>query len=177
MLENTKTRDWEMSSLAQVGGAALVGGGVLFFCFRNPYLKNGVPVLFSGGGIGLGGSFGGASIDEVYRDLNDENILKKLSFSSLDVKRPFSLADLHNSVGTVSQVAAGLAIGGSLMTVTAGNLSGPLFDSFSIGVALLIGSFVGVWSILSSADTSREIGAQTIARELRGKRVQCEFQN
>ncbi len=164
-----KTKSWEMSQLAQIGGAYLLGGGVIFFMFRNDANRKGEAVLFSGGGIGLGGSIGGVSLDEVTREIRKKHDTS-LSWSHLECKRPFSWEDLHNSAGTVTQIGASFMVGISLVSITAGNTGGPLFDSASLGgtagVSLIAGSFAGVWSVLSKAHSSRDSTAQVVGRTI-----------
>lgn len=134
-----KSRDWEVSLLAQVGGAAAVGGGVWAFSLRSPSLGVKEACFLFAGGLGIGHSLGGAS-------------LRPAEYTKLQCARDFSLDDLHRSVGRIGSVGASLSVGYGLVTISAFPLSNPryLFEesivhgaSAGVGAAALY--FVGIW--------------------------------
>jgi hypothetical protein len=134
-----KVRDWEVSLLAQVGGAAAVGGGAWAFSIRSPSLNVKEACFLFAGGLGVGHSLGGASLSPTV-------------YTKLQCVRDFGLADLHRSVGRVGSIGASFSVGYGAMTISAFPLLDPryLFEesivhgaSAGVGAAALY--FVGVW--------------------------------
>lgn len=137
--------DWKVATVAQVGGAASVGGGVFWVMFQSDTAGVKETFAFSGGGIGVGGSAGGAS-------------LTPDSPSAIVCDRAFSVADLHNSAGRLTLAGASLAVGYALVYISAFNWSGSMFSSqyaggFGAGVGLGAMSLVGVWTSMTIAAT------------------------
>ena len=134
-----KARDWEVSAIAQVGGAAKLGGGFWTFSFKSPSLQAKEAVFLFAGGVGIKGSLGGASATPA-------------SYTKLRCSRDFSLDNLHKSVGRIVGIGGGLAVGYGVVTISASSILPPvsLFEDtfvhgFSVGVGFQSVFFVGVW--------------------------------
>lgn len=134
-----KARDWEVSAIAQVGGAYKLGGGFWTFSFRSPSLQAKEAFFMFAGGVGIRGSLGGASATPA-------------SYTKLRCSRDFSLHDLHKAVGRIAGLGGGLAVGWGVTIISAMSLSRPfsLFEptpvgGISVGVGVQGFSFFGVW--------------------------------
>ena len=135
-----KVTDWEITHIAQVGGAATVGGGVYFFEFKSK--EAGVRELFTfgGAGIGLGGSIGGGTLDG-----SPCVVVECLPFSALDLHGCWGIA-------VAGGVSVGAGIGAGTFAAKRTNASGVeevLFLAAEAGgqsgVALGGSSLVGRW--------------------------------
>jgi hypothetical protein len=149
---NTKASDWKVAGAAQVGGAAGLGAGAWTMIFQSEAANWSGMFAFIGGGIGEGGSIGGASMP----DLSTGG----LNWSSLTCDQPFSAADLNWSGGRLSTAGAGLAVGYGVVIITAFNMSGTLFSSQNcfggtIGVGASIMTTVGVWKWMSTGSMQK----------------------
>lgn len=55
---DTPTSDWKAAPVAQVGGSAVIGGGVYWVNFVTKVAQEKELFMFIGGGFGVGGSVG-----------------------------------------------------------------------------------------------------------------------
>jgi hypothetical protein len=145
---STKANDWEVAGVAQVGGAAAVGGGVWWLEFRSSAAGMKETFMFGGLGIGVGGSVGGASAPDFST--------AQPSYSPLACERAFSIHDLNYSAGRLTTAGAGLAVGYGLVYVSAFNFDGALFSSqschgFTVGVGASAITTVGMWRSMTLA--------------------------
>ncbi|CAN5684892.1 hypothetical protein BH24ACI3_BH24ACI3_00530 [soil metagenome] len=162
MNRSTKASDWEVVSVAQLGGAAGLGGGAFGFSFYSENVSSEASVFFLGGGAGIGGSAGGASIpfrsaSEQARRIRKGNRLgpnpRRTGYDRINCLRPFSLSDLDYSFGNLISVGAALAVGFSLTQISAMNTDGSLFDG-EVGVGAVAGvgagvfNFFGLWRVI-----------------------------
>jgi len=152
----SRVNDWQVAGVAQVGGAAVVGGGVFWFDFRSSAARvQHEMFMFIAFGLGAGGSIGGASMTPG-------------SPNEITCDQPFSVYDLDMSPGRVTIAAAGLIAGYGLAYISAFNLSGPLFTSqdvsgWAAGVSLNAMTTVGYWR-------SMTLGARAAAGSLQYRR-------
>ncbi len=145
MGHGTRATDWGVAGVAQVGGAATVGGGLWMFEFKSVLAAARQPFVFIGAGLGLGGSMGGASAPDMSAGTP--------SYTSIACDRPFSVDDLSGSAGRLTTAGAGLALGYGVTIVTAFNWGGSMFSSqecygISIGVGASAITMVGYWRAL-----------------------------
>jgi hypothetical protein len=144
---STRATDWEASGIAQVGGGAGPAAGYFLFSFRSREADILANFVFSGAGIGLGGSAGGASAPDF--ETGD------ISWSSITCTNSFSANDLHNCFGRLTTAGAGFAIGYGVACITAGGWTRTLFESqnmwgMSIGVGAGGLSCLGFWSCIEA---------------------------
>ena len=88
--------DWETQGVAQVGGAAGLGGAMYLFVFRSRSADCRALFVFIGAGVGLGGSVGGASVP------SPSDILQNVSpymWTSIPCTRAFAATDLDVCYG------------------------------------------------------------------------------
>ncbi len=164
MARNLSVSDWEVASIVQMGGAAGPGAGLYFFEFRSKNANFRGQFIFTGGGIGAGGSIGGASAPspaDVFRN-------KAYSpFAKLDCDQSFTANDLDKSAGRISSIGASGAYGYSFTYITA--LKNPylaaltltifgdtLFHAqsvggFGVGVGAGVNVFGGVWKLIGES--------------------------
>lgn len=140
-LANVKASDWEIACIAQLGGAKTAGAGVFWFDLRSRSKKIRDVFTLSAAGVGAGGSLGGASGPG--RNMQP-------SYTKIPCKKEFSIRDLDQSLGRITQASVALSIGYSLTYISATTLDGDLFTSvdvsgISIGVALGAFCFAGMW--------------------------------
>lgn len=100
-----RVSDWQLTHIAQVGGASTVGAGVYFFQLRSEEANVNKAFAFGGAGLGLGGSMGGGTLDG-----SPCEMLECISFSALD---------LHGCYGLVAGGGIGLAVGAGAAVFTA----------------------------------------------------------
>jgi hypothetical protein len=109
---------WQMAVVAQIGAAVDAGAGLFFFSFKSPDLP--VKPIFLGiaGGIGEGGSIGGA-LTIPYRSLvrqliNPEAAINVDStiYTDVDLDEGFSCRSLNHSRIVIGQATASAAIVG-----------------------------------------------------------------
>jgi hypothetical protein len=119
------SKRWQMALVAQVGAALDLGAGLFFFSFKSPDLP--VQPMFLGiaGGVGEGGSIGGAATipySSVIRQLiNPKAAIDPDSamYSDVNLDDSFSCQDLNHSRVVVGQAtASGAIVGASLAYVT-----------------------------------------------------------
>lgn len=152
MGETTKARDWKVAGMANVGGAVTVGAGVWTFVFQSQSAQYSGSFTFAGGGLGLGGSLGGASMPDFSTG--------GLSWTSLECDRSFSAMDLHRSAGRLTTAGAGLAVGYGVVIISAFNWGGSMFSSQecfggSVGVGASAMTTVGMWNLLQRGGMQR----------------------
>ncbi len=138
----TQASDWKVSGVAQVGGAAAVGGGAWTLIFKSDSADYAAMFAFLGGGLGAGGSVGGASMPDFSNG--------GLSWTHIECDEAFSAADLNWSAGRLTTAGAGLAVGYGVIIISAFDWGGPMFSSQecfggSIGVGASAMTTVGVW--------------------------------
>ena len=136
----TQANDWKANCVAQVGGAAVVALVEFFVVLSSEQANVTKTFTFTGYGLGVGGSAGGAS-------------LTPNSPSSLICDQSFSAHDLDGSFGRFTTATASLSVGYSLGYVSAFNWSGSLFSSqsvsgFSAGVGLGAITTSGFWKMI-----------------------------
>ncbi|MBT0957505.1 hypothetical protein IV417_08905 [Alphaproteobacteria bacterium KMM 3653] len=147
-----KADDWKVAGAAQVGGAAVVGGGVWTFIFQSAHAHFSGMYTFTGFGLGAGGSMGGASMPDFSSG--------GLSWTNLECDRSFSADDLDGSAGRLTTAGAGLAVGYGVAIVSAFNWGGSMFSSQecfggSIGVGASAITMAGAWNMLSEGGMQR----------------------
>ncbi len=165
---HTTAADWEFTGVCQIGGAAGLGGGGFMFEFRSATAEVREEVFFIGGGIGAGGSMGGAGAPDISTG--------QMSFSPITCDQPFSLSNLHNCGGRLTSLGAAAVLGAGMLYISAATFREEYFHSqggfgFSLGGFGLGGfTFVGLWKVgallfRTSADVEREM-----MRSVRGSR-------
>ncbi len=134
-----RVSDWEVCQAAQIGGASSIGAGMFAFLFRSPSLKGQELFFFFGGGLGIGGSIGGTT-------------LQPNSYTKISCSKAFSLSDLHLCCGRVGSLGGGLSVGYGGVSITAYPLStfSYLFEEciihgLSAGVGAEAVYFIGLW--------------------------------
>jgi hypothetical protein len=147
---DTQADDWMVHTVGQVGGADGVGGGAWLFCFQSAnadfYNAN---FAFIGGGVGVGGSINGASFAKIPTGSGLGS--RSNAWSNIKCYTKFSAADLNWAPGRVTSAGVSLAIGYTLLYVSAMNL--PLTRLFhsqpcnglSIGVGITVMTTIGLW--------------------------------
>ena len=140
MSKQTQANDWKVSGVAQIGGAAVVGGGVFFFQFLSEQASVKESFIFSAFGLGAGGSAGGVS-------------LRPDQPTAIRSDQSFSINDLDSSLGRITSATASLSVGYSLVYISAFNFSGSLFSSQSVsggsaGVGLGAFTMAGMWTLV-----------------------------
>jgi len=145
MGNGTKVTDWEVAGVAQVGGAATLGGGAWMFEFKSTLAAVKQAFVFVGAGLGVGGSVGGASAPDFSAGTP--------SYTAITCDRAFSVDDLSGSAGRLTTAGAGLAVGYGVTIISAFNLRGSMFSSqecygISIGVGAGAMTTVGYWHTL-----------------------------
>jgi hypothetical protein len=122
----TFSDNWQMSLVAQVGGAEGLGGGLFVFQFKSPKLPVKPNFLGIAGGVGAGGSIGSA-IAIPYRSLirqlmNPGELFDSDSivYSSLDVDEGFSCRSLNHSRILIGQATASAAVVGAQKVIVSG---------------------------------------------------------
>ncbi|MCX7068684.1 MAG: hypothetical protein NTW85_13480 [Methylococcales bacterium] len=134
-----KADDWQVTGVCQVGGAVTVGGGIWLFQFQSYDAgPEGHIFMFVGAGFGLGGSIGGASLPlgAILDQLRGKKLVSSspLSWSDIDCDSAFSADNLNYAPGRITTGGAGLAVGYSLLYISAKNLPfRGLFHSQSCG--------------------------------------------
>jgi len=144
--------DWKVAGAAQVGGAAVVGGGVWTFIMQSAKANFSGMFTFTGYGLGAGGSLGGASMPDWQSG--------GLSWTELECERAFSANDLDGSAGRLTTAGAGLSVGYGVTIITAFNWGGYMFSSQecfggTIGVGASAITTAGMWHLLSEGGMQR----------------------
>ena len=134
----TKTSDWRVAAIAQVGGGFKGAGGAFWFQFTSRRADARETFMFTGGGLGVGGTGNGAS-------------LTPNSGAPIDCDSPFSVEDLHLSAGRLTVGTVSFVVGYSVLWISAFNTDDSLFSSqyapgWGAGVGAGAMSLVGVWS-------------------------------
>lgn len=124
---------WEVCVVAQMGGAAVLGGGAFFLQFRSPDLDSVKPVFLAlAGGVGAGGSIGSAvSIpwsDLVRSLINPQFRPPTDSYGWSNLEGTFSCADMQREKFEIVQAGASAVIVGAqvaYLTLTEVHLFSP----------------------------------------------------
>ena len=157
----TQARDWKCATAAQIGGAAQVGGGVYWILFQSAEAHAREMFMFIGGGLGLGGSVGGANVTPD-------------SLTAITCDQAFSVADLNMSPGRLTLAGAALAVGYAVVYISAFNLSGSLFTSqyvggFGAGVGVSAQTLVGYWRSMTLGARDAEEAARGYMYRYKGR--------
>ncbi|MEW6730065.1 MAG: hypothetical protein AB1489_01890 [Acidobacteriota bacterium] len=142
-----KIWNWEAVLLAKMGGAVGGGGGLFFFDFSGGGRIT-EPFMFIAGGAGLGESIGGTGLPD-FRT-------KKLHYSTLNVRKAFSVNDLDGAGGFIIGGSVSLVAGYKVISICAFDKSGMLFDLSdcsgpAAGVGVDVFAFAGLWRSTSNA--------------------------
>ena len=161
---HTQATDWEFACICQIGGAAGLGGGAFMFDFKSESAEVHEEVFFFGGGIGVGGSVGGAFAPDLSTG--------RVSFSPITCENPFSLNNLHNCIARITSLGASLAVGAGIMYISAGNyFNGQGGFGLSVGGVGLAGfTFMGIWEVGRLAIRSSHDEEREMMRAVRGSR-------
>jgi len=108
------------------------------------------PFIFTGYGLGFGGSIGGAVLPS---PIDIVQGAKPNLYTKIRVDMAFSIDDLNCSGGRLSTMGAGFAIGGGVVVVSAFNFSRVMFNSqetygFTAGVGASAMVVAGIWKAL-----------------------------
>ena len=163
MALDTRASDWEFAGICQVGGAAGVGGGGFMFMFQSETAGERQDVFFFGGGIGAGGSIGGASSPHISTG--------EIPYSPITCINPFSMRDLHNSVGSIVSGGLSTIVGLSYTLIAATSLDTAYFErqgglSGSLGVGIGGTAFVGIWKVGRISATGVRARGRELGRQL-----------
>ena len=154
--------DWQVCGIAQVAGGSGAAGGWFLFCFYSADAGGSAYVVFSGVGVGIGGSLAGVVNPEDYGTVSSP-WSSMSSMSYVCGVNPFSITDLNGSNGRLSTLGAGIGmIGYSATYISAGTGDQPDAYFFSqscgglsFGAGATIGtngaSLVGGWTFLKEA--------------------------
>ena len=139
-----RVSDWQLTHIAQVGGASTVGAGVYFFELKSQEADVRKPFAFGGAGLGMGGSMGGGTLDGAPCEM-----LECISFSALDLHGCYGLVA---GGGVALGAGAGAAVFSALRTRNDG-VEEALFLAAEAGgmsgVALGGSSLVGRWCMVN----------------------------
>jgi hypothetical protein len=140
---DTAASDWELAFLGGVAFARYGGAGQYFAVFRSRSAGALEPFYLAASGIGAGGNASGF----------DPRNMSGLQFSGVEVRRPFSLRQIHLSAGTLLSASIGaprsiplnygysyLDAGRDGVTFFASRGPGP-----SMGSGTGVFAFMGIW--------------------------------
>lgn len=116
-----RAADWKVSTLVQVGGAAVIGGGGWWFQFQSEKADHSGLYAFFGYGLGIGGSVNGGTLPD-FRSGG-------LRWANLECNSAFSSDDLNYSAGRLTTCGAEFAVGYGVTIITAFKLTGVFFTS------------------------------------------------
>jgi hypothetical protein len=116
--------NWQMMIVAQMGFAAIAGGGVFFALFRRPGLQAQPLFLLGALGRGIGGSIGsGASVswsDVIYQLRHPSAQVNYAANMWNDLSGTFSPQDVNWSSGSFQSVGvSAVPVGAQLVEITA----------------------------------------------------------
>jgi hypothetical protein len=152
MNEDVKASDWEVTSIAQVGGVVGVGGGIYCFDFKSRDANHHGTFIFTGGALGLGGSMGGAVAPSPSDFMSNNGSINL--YSRIRCSRPFSSDDLNHSYGALSVLGVNATYGYGLMGISSGLISENFRDAdvsgWGVGVGLVGAIMIGVWQRLGT---------------------------
>ena len=168
MALDTQASDWEFAGICQIGAAAGIGGGGYMFMFRSETASERQDVYFFGGGVGVGGSVGGASSPQISTG--------EIPYSPITCSNAFSMRDLHNSAGTIASVGVSAIVGWNYTLIGANTLDTVYFEGqggwggnaggFGAGGTV----FAGIWKVGRIMATSSPDEEREMMREVRGSR-------
>lgn len=116
---------WQACIIAQLGGAAVLGGGVFFLQFRSPDIPVRPVFLAVAGGVGAGGNIGSAvsiPYSDIIRQLINPNFhpqTQDYGWSALN--GTFSCQDIQREKFDIAQIGASAVVLGAqlcLFTIT-----------------------------------------------------------
>jgi len=125
----TKASDWEVSGIGCLAGGMGLAGGWFFFIFKSQTADTSCGCRFTGLGAGAGADLG--KIGKTLTLLEDAPKIERLfevlsygsaspaSYSPIHVNTPFSLSDLHHSVGRLTMGTVSPVYGYTWMYITA----------------------------------------------------------
>ena len=126
---DTKASDWEVAGIGALSGGAGLAGGWFFFLFKSQSADVACGCRFTGLGAGAGADLG--KIGKSVKLLSNAPKLEKLfsvlsyaaaspvSYGSIQVDTPFSLSDLHHSMGRLTMAGVSAGYGYTWMYITA----------------------------------------------------------
>lgn len=161
----TKASDWEVSCVASLaGGEGLAGGSFLFF-FQSKSANLMMNCRYHGLGFGGGLDLGqlAKKSEKLAKLLKEFPKLEKsfailaygaaawLSFSPIETETPFSMNDLHHTMGRLTFGSLAPGYGYTIMYITA--MTGPFSNYFAsqpahgwgVGFGLAGMTTVGMW--------------------------------
>lgn len=158
---DTKASDWEVAGIGCIAGGAGLAGGWFFFLFKSASADISCGCRFVGLGAGVGADLGKAG--KSLKLLKDAPKLEKLfsalsygaaspaSYSPIQVDTPFSLDDLHRSLGRLTMAGVAPVYGYTVMYITAA--TGVFSDYFAsqpchgwgFGAGATAMTTVGMW--------------------------------
>lgn len=117
-----KSSRWQACIVAQVGGAAALGGGVFFLQFRSPDLGTVRPIFLAlAGGAGVGGSIGSAvsiPYSDVVRQLINPQFHPSVSdYGWSDLNGNFSCEEIQRERFDIAQAGASAVVLGAQFAV------------------------------------------------------------
>lgn len=167
----TKASDWEVSCVASLAGGEVIAGGSFLFFFQSKSAGLLMNCRYHGAGIGGGLDLGQlakqggklAKTDKLAKLLQTYPKLEKgfavlaygaaafLSFSPIETETPFSMNDLHNTMGRLTFGSLAPGYGYTIMYITA--MTGPFSNYFAsqpahgwgFGFGLAGMTTVGMW--------------------------------
>ena len=114
-----RSSSWKACVVAQMGGAAILGGGVFFIQFRAPNVQVRPTFLALGIGLGAGGSIGsavGIPYSDIVRQLINPQFRPPVNdYGWSDMNGDFSCQDIQRQQFDIAQVgASALVVGGQI---------------------------------------------------------------
>lgn len=150
--------DWMAVGICQVGGGAFAAGGIWLFQFQSYNAgQYSAYFIYTGLGLGAGGSIGGASLPSLGDMLANGPDANNMQWSNLTCENPFSANDLNWAAGRVSLASLSAIVGYSILYISAGKFpSTSLFlsqscNGWGTGVGLAAMTTVGVWKYVQDA--------------------------
>jgi hypothetical protein len=152
MNDDVKGSDWEVTSIAQVGGVVGIGAGIYCFDFKSKEANNHSTFILVGGALGFGGSMGGGVTPSPSDFISNNGTIDL--YSRIKCSRPFSSDDLDKSYAALSVLGFNAAYGYSLMGISSGlfpeNFKDVDVSGWGTGVGSVGAIMIGVWKRLGS---------------------------
>lgn len=129
MSYTTKASDWEVAGIGCLAGGAGLAGGWFFFLFKSRSADISLGCRFTGLGAGAGVDLG--KVGKSLKLIKDAPKIEKLfsalsyaaaapvSYSPIQVDEPFSMDDLHHTVGRLTMAGVAPVYGYTMMYITA----------------------------------------------------------